>query len=222
IVKRHRIAGTPDGELVDRIVGAGLPQAAAAGFPGVVLVLPGLAAGIARLRDYIPAPQLVAGAGIKTRQPTAGAGVAGTVRHDDLAFGRDRRRAEALLAAELVGLGDLLVPYDLAAVAIDRDHPTVRQVGDDKVVPQRDAACLGDVALVLDARIRDPHDLAVIAAAHVDLVDRAPAVARVHEAVVDQRIDFVLRAVLTDILHAAQRHRPHHAQVLDIVTVDLG
>ena len=57
--------------------------------------------------------------------------------------------------------------------------------------------------------------------AGVDLVDRAPAVGGIHEAVVDERIDFVLRAVLPDVLHAAERHRPDHPQVLDVVAVDL-
>ena len=44
IVDRDRIAGAPDRELRRRIVGAGLPEAAAAGLPGVVRVLPGFAA----------------------------------------------------------------------------------------------------------------------------------------------------------------------------------
>ena len=57
--------------------------------------------------------------------------------------------------------------------------------------------------------------------ARVDLVERAPAVGRVHEAVVDQRIDLVLRAVLPDVLHAAERQRPDHPQVLDVLAVDL-
>src|SRR5262249_22636930 len=158
VVDRHRIAGAPDGELVDGIVGAGLPQAAAAGLPGVVLVLPGLAARITGLWDHIPAPQLIASPGVERREPAAGAGVAGAVRHDDLAFRRERGRAEALLAAELVGFGNLLVPDDLAAVAVDRNHPAVREVVDDKVLPKGDAARLGNVAFVLDARIGDPHE----------------------------------------------------------------
>src|SRR5262249_52852324 len=152
---------------------------------GVGLVLPGLAAGIAGLRDDVPAPQLVAGPRVEAGEPAAGAGIAGTVRHDDLAVGRDRRRAEALLVAEFVGLGNLLVPHDLAAVAIDADHAAIGKIVDDQVFPQRDAARLRNVAFMLDARIGDPDELAVIAAAHVDFIDRAPAVGRVHESVVD-------------------------------------
>jgi 3',5'-cyclic AMP phosphodiesterase CpdA len=128
----------------------------------------------------------------------------------------------ALLAAELVRLCDLLVPHDLAAVAVDGDDAPVGEIVDDEVFPQCDAAALRDVALVLDAGVGDPHELAVVAGAHIDLVDRAPTVGRVHEAIVDQRIDFVLGAVLPDVLHAAERHRPHHAQILDVVAIDLG
>src|SRR5712692_10431237 len=101
-----------------------------------------------------------------------------------------------------------LVPHDLASVAVDRDDPAVRQVGDHEVFPERDAARARSVALVLDARIGDPDELALVGIARVDLVDGAPAVGRIHETVVDQRIDLVFRAVLPDVLHAAQRDRP--------------
>src|SRR5262249_23443720 len=124
--------------------------------------------------------------------------------------------------AELVGLRDLLVPDDLASVAVERDHAAVRQVGDDLVFPQRDAARLRAVALVAHAGIAGPDVLALVGIARVDLIDRAPAIARIHEAIVDQRIDLGLGAILPDILHAAERERPHHAQVLDVVAVDLG
>ena len=57
IVNRNRVARAPDGELGRRIVGACLPEAAAAGFPRVVRVLPGFAARITRLRHDVPAPE---------------------------------------------------------------------------------------------------------------------------------------------------------------------
>ena len=74
----------------------------------------------------------------------------------------------------------------------------------------------------LHAGIAGPDELALVRVARVDLVDRAPAVAGVHEAVVDERIDLALRAVLADVLHAAERERPHQPHVLDVVAVDLG
>src|SRR5262249_62306551 len=64
--------------------------------------------------------------------------------------------------------------------------------------------------------------LALVGLAGVDLVDAAPAVAGVHESVVDKRIHLGFRAVLSKVLHAAERQRPDHAQVLDVVAVDLG
>jgi hypothetical protein len=75
---------------------------------------------------------------------------------------------------------------------------------------------------MLDAGVGDPHELAMIGIAGVDLVDRAPAVHGVHEPVVDERIDLVLGTILADILHAAQRQGPNKAQVLDVVPIDLG
>src|SRR6516225_6607596 len=199
VIIRGRIAGAPNGEPRRRIVGPGLPDAAASGLPGVVLVFPGLAARIARLRNRIPAPQFIAGAGIERREPTAN----GLVGDDDFALDRQRRGVEMLPAAELVGGGDALVPHDLAAVAVDADDPAVRQVGNDEVLPQRDAAGARRIALMLDAGVGDPHEFAVIGIAGVDLVHRAPAVGGVHEAVVDQRVDLVFRPVLPDILHTA-------------------
>src|SRR6266478_3560120 len=84
IIHRHRIAGAPDGLVRLRIVGAGDPEGAAAGPPGVVLVLPGLAAGLARRRDRIGAPQPLAARGVESRDPIAHAVVAACSADDDL------------------------------------------------------------------------------------------------------------------------------------------
>ena len=221
VVDRERVAGAEDVEVLCGIVGAGLPDAAAAGLPGVVIVLPRLAAGVARLGHRVPAPQLVAGVDVERRHPAARAAVAGAVLDEDLAVGHERRGQEPLLVAELVLGRDLLVPDDLAVVAIDGDDAAVGQVGDDLVFPERDAARARRVAFVRHAGVGHPDELAAVGLARVDLVDRAPAVARVHEAVVDERVDLVLRAVLPDVLHAAERERPHHAQVLHVLAVDL-
>src|SRR5262249_58979008 len=108
--------GAQDRELRGRVVGAGLPQPAAAALPGVGLVLPGLAAGVARLRHDVPAPELVAGLDVERGEPAARAGVARAIGHDHLALGGDRRRQESLLAAELLPLGAPLFPGHLAPV----------------------------------------------------------------------------------------------------------
>ena len=79
----------------------------------------------------------------------------------------------------------------------------------------------GRVALVFHAGVGDPDELAPVRIARVDFINRAPAVGRVHETVVNQRIQLVFRAVLPDVLHAAERQRPDHPKVLDIFAVDL-
>src|SRR5262249_33083124 len=135
VVLRDRIAGAPDGELGRGIVGPRLPQATAAGLPGVVLVLPGLAAGLARLRNRIPAPQLIAGSGIERCEPPTGPAVASAIGDDDFALRHQGGRIHPLLGAELVRLRDLLVPYDLAAVAVDRDDAAIGEIVDDEVFP---------------------------------------------------------------------------------------
>src|SRR5437016_8148162 len=71
IIFRYRVAGAPDGELGRRIVGPGLPEPAAARLPCVVFVLPSFAAGLARIRHRVPAPQLVASSGVERRNPAA-------------------------------------------------------------------------------------------------------------------------------------------------------
>ncbi len=75
---------------------------------------------------------------------------------------------------------------------------------------------------MLHARVGDPHKLTLVGLTGIDLVQRAPAVGGVHEAVVDQRVDFVLRTVLTRVLHPAQRQGPDHPEVPHVVTIDLG
>src|SRR5207237_7517133 len=128
---------------------------------------------------------------------------------------------EPLAVAEFIRLGDRLVPDDFAAVAIDRDDAAVGQAADDEVFPQRDAARTRRVALVLYAGIGDPGERSLRRIARVDLVNRAPPIVRVHEAVVDERIDLVLRTVLADVLHPAERQRPDHAEVFHVVPIDL-
>ena len=222
VVAGERITGADDVQVGLGIVGPGLPDAAAAGLPGVVVVRPGLAAGLARLGHDIPAPQLLAGVDVERRHPAAGAAVAGAVVHDDLAVGDQGGGQEPFAPAELVGARDLHVPHDLAGVAVDGDDPAVGQVREDPVFPEGDAAGARRVALVVDAGVRDPDQIAVVRVAGVDLVDRSPAVAGVHEAVVDQGVELALGAVAPGVLHAAQGQGPHHAEVADVVAVDLG
>src|SRR5215510_8255596 len=104
--------------------------------------------------------------------------------------------SRSFLGAELIDGGDLLVPDDLARVAVERDHATVREVRDHEVLPECDAARAGNVAFVLHTGIADPDELALVRVARDDLVNRAPAVAGIHEAIVDERIDLAFRSIL--------------------------
>src|SRR4051812_29422847 len=137
--------------MCGRIERPGLPDPAAAGFPRVVIVFPRLAAGIARLRHRVETPELLPVFHVERRDPAARTAVTGAVLDEHLAVSDERRRQEFFLAAELLLHRDLLVPQDLAVLAVDRDHTAVRQVREDLVFPERDAARARRVAFVLHA-----------------------------------------------------------------------
>src|SRR5206468_1454815 len=83
IVARGGIARAPIGQVGLRIVGAGDVERAAAGLPGVDLVLPGLAARLARRRHREGLPLRVAGLRVDRREPVADAVVAARGADDD-------------------------------------------------------------------------------------------------------------------------------------------
>ena len=107
-------------------------------------------------------------------------------------------------------LSQTILPVSLS-VAITRPSRPVDR--DDEIVPERDAAVA--VGLLL-AGIHLPEDAAVRAGAHVDLVDHAPDVGHVHEAVVDQRRRFEVFVRR----RAAERDREGELEVLDVRLVD--
>src|SRR4051794_3192800 len=69
VVFRRGIAGAPIGCVGGWVIGARHIKRAAAGLPGVVLVFPRLAAGLARRRHGVSAPELVAGLAVERHQP---------------------------------------------------------------------------------------------------------------------------------------------------------
>ena len=103
--------------LVADVVGAGDPHGAAAGLPGVVLVLPGLAAGFAGRRNHVFAPHQLAGRGVERGDPVAHAAVAAGGADDDLVLDGERRRGE-LQVGLVVAVG---LPDDLAGLLVGRD-----------------------------------------------------------------------------------------------------
>src|SRR5262249_37325653 len=62
IEHRHRIARAPQHLVGTDVIGTGDPHGAAAGLPGIVLVLPGLRTRLAGRRDHVFAPCELAGA----------------------------------------------------------------------------------------------------------------------------------------------------------------
>ncbi len=212
IVARRRIAGAPIGEVALRIVGAGDVERAAAGAPGVGLVLPGLAAGLARRRDHERLPLRVAGLGIDAGEPVAYAVVAAGRADEDRILERERRCGQ--LQVGLVA--ELLVPDDLPALLVGGDDAPI-EAGHryDQIVPQRDAAVA--VGLLLPG-IHLPEDAPGGSGADIDLVHHAPDVGDVHHAVVHQRRRFDIFVAGA----AAERNREGELEVLDVRLVDDG
>ncbi len=211
VVARRRVAGAPISQVALRIVGAGHIDRAAAGLPGVVLVLPGLAARLAGGGDHEGLPLLLAGLGIEPGEPVAHAVVAAGGADHDRVLERERRGRE--LEIRLIAM--LLVPDDLAGLCIGRDDaPVIAGDGDHEIAPERDAAVA--VGLLL-AGVHLPQHLALLPGVHVDLVDHAPDVGDVHEAVVDQRrrLDVLVAGL------AAERHCKGELEVLHVRLVDL-
>src|SRR5256714_1902401 len=121
VVARRRIAGAPVREVARRIVGAGDVERAAAGAPRLGLVLPGLAAGLARRRNDEGLPLHVAGLRIERGEPVAHAIVAARGADQDGVFGDERGSGEF----EIGLVADLLVPHDFARLLVGGDHAAV-------------------------------------------------------------------------------------------------
>src|SRR5262249_48896317 len=152
----------------------------AAGPPSVDLVLPGLAAGLPGGRDHERLPLLFAGLGIKSGEPGTHAIVAARGADDDRVLEGERSGRE--LEVGLIAM--LLVPHHLAGFGVGGDDaPVVTRDRDDEIAPQRDAAVAVELLLT---GIHLPNDFAFRPGAHVDLVDHAPDIGDVHNAVVDQ------------------------------------
>src|SRR6266481_9835803 len=115
----HRIAGAPQHLVGRRVVGPRDPHGAAAGLPGIVLVLPGLAAGLARSRNDIFAPRQLAARGIDRHDEVSHAAVAARSADDDLVIHGERRRREGDAG---LAVGESGLPYDLAGLLVRRDH----------------------------------------------------------------------------------------------------
>ncbi len=210
IVARGRISGTPISQIGRWIVGARDVERATARLPGVDLVLPSLAARLAGRRHRKSLPLLLAGLGIERREPAAHAVVAAGAANDHRILERQRRRGDFHVGL----IVEVLVPHDLAGFLVGGDHPAVEAGNrNDEIAPQRDAA----VAIgLLHAGIHLPYDLTCRSRADVDLIDDAPDVGDVHEAVFDHRRCFVVFVAR----RAAERHREGELEILHVRRVD--
>src|SRR5439155_13582430 len=81
---RHWITGTPDQLVRRHIIAPGHPHGAAASLPGVVLILPSLAAGLAGGGNDVFAPEDLSGRGVESGDPVAHAAIAAGGARDDL------------------------------------------------------------------------------------------------------------------------------------------
>ena len=212
IEHRHWIARAPD-HLVGRgIVRARDPHGAAADLPGVVLVLPGLAAGLARRRYDVFAPDQLAGGAVERRDPVAHAAVAAGRAHDDLVLDRQRRGGD--LHVRLIV--QVRLPDDLAGVLVGGDDASWIIGGGDDQIPQQRGAAVRQRQLLLSG-VHAPDDAAHVARTHVDLVDHPPLIDDVKEAVLGQR----RRLQVLVGRGAADRDCVGELEVLDVVLVDL-
>src|SRR5207342_1681693 len=134
-----RIAGAPDHLVGLDVVGAGHPHGPAAGLPGdLILVLPGLAAGLAGRRDHVFAPDHLAGGAVERRDEVAHAAVAPGGTDDDLVPNRERRGGELQIR---LAIGQVRFPHDLSVVFVGGDDARrVVGAGNHQIAPERGAA----------------------------------------------------------------------------------
>src|SRR6202030_2178993 len=182
------------------------------GLPGIVGVLPGLAAGFARCRNGVLQPDPLAGGGIERSDPVAHPRAAIGSADDDLILdGEGRRRDDHARY-----FGERGLPRDLAGLLIGGDD-TPWTVGgrNDEIAPQGGAAVL---ALLLLFRVHAPDDVACVSRGAVDLVEHAPGIRDVEKAVFGERrrfVEFVAGA-------AAEWNRVGKLEALDGVPVNPG
>src|SRR5262249_6329777 len=160
----------------------------AAMFPVILAVLPGLVARLADARNREGAPSLLAGAEVGCINPATDAELAAG-RSDDGEITHDQRRQRYRLAKRR--LRGFAFPNQFAGGAIERKDASVERNRDHLVFPQRDStivdAAAGDVTgpYAVNPRVELPFDVTLLAARHIDCIDRAPAVWNVHHGVID-------------------------------------
>ena len=147
------------------------------------------ATGLAGARDGVSAPCLLPGIEIRGVDPTANAEFA-PGRADDGDIAHDQRRESYRLADRR--LGHLALPHHFAGRSVERENAAVERDRDHLVLPKGDPAIVyaaaGDIAgpSAIDPGIELPFDVALFSARHVDCIDRAPAVGKIHHPIIDE------------------------------------
>src|SRR5262249_14434188 len=138
IEHRRRLAGAPERQLEIWIIGAGLPEGPGTLLPGIVVVLPGFVARLARRRHAEGPPYDRPGISVESVDRGARTLVDAAAGDDQLVADHQRSAGQRAVAGleivEFDGLGHF------AGVAIAPDDPAIAGNGNDKVLIQSDAA----------------------------------------------------------------------------------
>ena len=205
---RPRVAGAPVGQVELRIVRSGDPDRGAAGAPG--LARPGLAPRLARLRNRVGAPHLLAGVGIERGHEPADAPLAARGSDQHLAVRHERRNGHVVPGPVV---GDRRLPDHLPGHRVEGHHERVVRRVKNLVAVQGDAAVravrMGHVLRELP--VVDPE---LLSRARIDGDDPVLGRGNEHDAVVDDRRRLVAGR------HPG-RHRPHGHEIAHVLPVDL-
>ena len=212
----HRVAqgggivgrrGAEEGQVGLRVVTAGHPEGTAGAFLQRHAV-PGIAAVLARARDAVETPGLLAGIGIQGHHvAAAGAAVgAGDAGHDLAAYGHRPAGEVKALVDHAYGT----VPDHLAGLRIQRHHVQVGGAEIDPVTVQRDGLLPGGVHRLGQAPLVMPQ---LVTGQGVEGLHVVAETLHEQHAVMEQRRGFVGAR--------RQGQRPGQLQVFHVAAVDL-
>ena len=152
VVVGTRVAGAPVDQVQLRVVRARQPGRGAAVHPGLRVAvglrvrrarLPGLVTRLARSRNRVEAPDLLAGLGVERRDEPADALIAARGADDDLAVDGQRRQREGVGQRHVRHAG---VPELHARRRVDRHHVRVERCHEHLVAEHRHAAVVRPAA----------------------------------------------------------------------------
>jgi hypothetical protein len=132
----NRLARTPYGQIEGWVIRACLPESAPAVLPGVGVALPGFATRLARRRNRIRPPELLAGIRIQGIDMVASAPVPAAAADDELVADNERSTGQGVAVLWIINLNRL---DQLTRVAVRPEHLTVAGYRDDEILVQRNS-----------------------------------------------------------------------------------